>query len=106
MSPIVLNYVRDKPRVPGSRMRASIPAHAHANSRKSDATVPTSTVTYFTIINLLDAFSDKSEIKSKYRGKKIQPLGSLRIFKNLQRLFSSSIQSVRNYVRNNLNDLL
>lgn len=87
MSPIVLNYVRDKPRVPGSRMRASIPAHAHANSRKSDATVPTSTVTYFTIINLLDAFSDKSEIKSKYRGKKIQPLGSLRIFKNLQRLF-------------------
>lgn len=39
MSPIVLNYVRDKPRVPGSRMRASIPAHAHANSRKSDATV-------------------------------------------------------------------
>lgn len=96
MSPIVLNYVRDKPRVPGSRMRASIPAHAHANSRKSDATVPTSTVTYFTIINLLDAFSDKSEIKSKYLH---QP-------KNLQRLFSSNIQPVRNYVRNNLNDLL
>lgn len=81
MSPIVVNCVRDKPRVTGSRMRTSIPAYAQRNSRKSDAT---STVTYFArILEFHDNKSARRKIPLREKWNKVDVIHEKKILRRL-----------------------